>query len=163
MNINQDSVFGNNIITIMKNPIDVGRLQKILFHEKDKIITLLNKLSDDLQNEVKSDNSSIPIQDKNQKNDLSDFYAEFIKSKESELEVIAEFIADNDLSKSIDTASESLKIFVFSHENKKNHVLSSNIFNILIQEHTKGLEEEDKGIMILFLYFLYRYCYIGAK
>ncbi len=161
MSINQANVFGDNNI-VNEISIDVGRLQKILLYEKDKIIILLNKLSDDLK-DAEIDNDFIGIVDKNKKNDLSDFYAEFIKSKESKLEVIAKFIADNDLLESIDRASKNLKIFIFSHENKKNHVLSSNIFNILIQEHTKKLEEDDKDIMILFLYFLYRHCYIGAK
>lgn len=161
MNIKQTNVLGdNNIYTEIS--IDVGRLQTILLNEKDKIIALLNQLSTDLE-DAEIDNDSIGIVDKNQKNDLSDFYDEFIKSKESELEVISKFIADNDLSSNIDKASESLKIFIFSHENKNNNKLNSNMFTILIQEHTKKLKEDDKDIMKLFLFFLYRYCYIGDK
>ncbi len=161
MNINQINVLGNNNI-YTEISIDVGRLQTILLDEKDKIIALLDKLSADLKY-AEIDNDSIGIINKNQKNDLSDFYNKFIKSKESELEVISNFIADNELSSNIDKASENLKIFIFAHENKNNDKLNSNMFNILIQKHTEGLEEENKDIMKLFLFFLYRYCYIGDK
>lgn len=163
MTINQGNIFGDNNIYIAEINIDVGRLQTILFNEKDKIITLLNKLSDDLKNEVEIDNSSTGIKDKNHKNDLVDFYERFIKSKESELEVIAKFIGDNDLSENIDKASENLKIFIFSHQNKNNDKLNSDMFSTIIQKHTEKLTEEEKDIMKLFLFFLYRYCYIGDK
>ena len=44
------------------------------------------------------------------------------------------------------------------------NILEPTIFNTIIQEHTKAIKDrKEKSIMKLVIYYLYRFCYIGAK
>lgn len=162
-NLNQNNIFGKNEVNIIyKINIDVERLQEIVRNDSENIKKLLSELTDEVT-ESMTDNSSIKIEDKNIKNDLVDFYNEWIKREESKFKVIEEFIADNNLYEKVDKASINLKQVIYSYQNKNNHKLTSEIFTALIQEHTKGLNSEDKDIITLLLYFLYRECFIGDK
>jgi hypothetical protein len=162
-NINQNNIFGKNEVNIIyKISIDVERLQEIVRNDSENIKKLLSELTDEVT-ESTTDNSSIKIEDKNIKNDLVDFYNEWIKKEESKFQVIEEFIIENNLYEKVDKASINLKQVIYSHQNKNNHKLTSEIFTTLIQEHTKGLTSEDKDIITLLLYFLYRACFIGDK
>jgi len=161
--INQNNIFGNNELNIIYQiSIDVERLQEIVYNETQNIQRLLDTLTNDtIKNGT--DNSSIKIKDKNIKNDLVEFYNEWIKKEESKFRVIEEFIVDNNLYEKIDKASANLRQVIYSYQNKNNHKLSSELFTTLIQEHTKGLNSDDKDIITLLLYFLYRECFIGDK
>lgn len=162
-NINQNNIFGKNETNIIyKISIDVERLQEIVYNDSQNIQRLLSTLADEnLPNSA--DNDSIKIDDKNIKNDLVDFYNEWIKKEESKFKVLEEFIVDNNLYDKIDKASTNLKQIIYSYQNKNNHKLTSELFSTLIQEHTKGLNNDDKDIITLLLYFLYRECFIGDK
>lgn len=161
--INQKNTFGKNEVNIIyKISIDVERLQEIVRNDSENIKKLLSELTDDVA-ESTTDNSSIKIEDKNIKNNLVDFYNEWIKKEESKFKVIEEFIIENNLYEKVDKASINLKQVIYSYQNKNNHKLTSEIFTTLIQEHTKGLNSEDKDIITLLLYFLYRECFIGDK
>lgn len=161
--IKQNNIFGTNELNIIyKISIDVERLQEIVYNDSQNIQRLLSTLTDEsLSNSA--DNDSIKIDDKNIKNDLVDFYNEWIKKEESKFKVLEEFIVDNNLYDKIDKASTNLKQIIYSYQNKNNHKLTSELFSTLIQEHTKGLNNDDKDIIILLLYFLYRECFIGDK
>jgi len=162
-NITQNNTNGKNEVNIIyKISIDVERLQEIVRNDSENIKKLLSELTDEII-ESTTDNSSIKIEDKNIKNDLVDFYNEWIKKEESKFKVIEEFIIENNLYEKVDKASINLKQVIYSYQNKNNHKLTSEIFTTLIQEHTKGLNSEDKDIMTLLLYFLYRECFIGDK
>jgi len=161
--INQNNIFGKNELNIIyKISIDVERLQEIVYNDSQNIQRLLSTLADDnLPNTI--DNSSLKIEDKNIKNDLVEFYREWIKKEESKFKVIEEFIVDNSLYEKIDKASTNLRQVIYSNQNKNNHKLTSELFTTLIQEHTKSLNSDDKDIITLLLYFLYRECFIGDK
>lgn len=162
-NITQNNVNGKNEVNIIyKISIDVERLQEIVRNDSENIKKLLSGLTDEVT-ESATDNSSIKLEDKNLKNDLIDFYNEWIKREESKFKIIEEFIVDNNLYEKVDKASINLKQVIYSYQNKNNHKLTSEIFTTLIQEHTKGLNSEDKDIITLLLYFLYRECFIGDK
>lgn len=161
--INQNNILGKNEVNIIyKISIDVERLQEIVRNDSENIKKLLSELTDEVT-ESTTDNSSIKIEDKNIKNDLVDFYNEWIKKEESKFKVIEEFIIENNLYEKVDKASINLKQVIYSYQNKHNYKLTSEIFTTLIQEHTKGLNSEDKDIITLLLYFLYRECFIGDK
>ena len=161
--INQNNIFGKNELNIIyKISIDVERLQEIVYNDSQNIQRLLSTLADDnLPNTI--DNSSLKIEDKNIKNDLVEFYREWIKKEESKFKVIEEFIVDNSLYEKIDKASTNLRQVIYSFQNKNNYKLTSELFTTLIQEHTKSLNSDDKDIITLLLYFLYRECFIGDK
>lgn len=162
-NIKQNTFFGTNELNIIyKISIDIERLQEIVYNDSQNIQRLLLTLTNEsLLNII--DNSSIKIEDKNTKNDLVDFYNEWIKKDESKFKVIEEFIVNNNLYEKIDKASTNLKQVIYSYQNKNNHKLTSELFTTLIQEHTKGMNSDDKDIITLLLYFLYRECFIGDK
>ncbi|RLA78116.1 MAG: hypothetical protein DRG78_15875 [Epsilonproteobacteria bacterium] len=159
----QNNIFGKNELNIIyKISIDVERLQDIVYNDSKNIQRLLSTLTDDdLPNAT--DNSSLNIKDKNIKNELVDFYNEWIKKEESKFKIIEEFIVNNNLYEIIDKASTNLRQVIYTYQNKNNHQLTSELFTTLIQEHTKGLTSDDKDIMTLLLYFLYRECFIGDK
>lgn len=159
----QTNIFGKNEVNIIyRISIDVERLQEIVRNDSKNIKKLLSELTDEVI-ESTTDNSFIKIEDKNIKNDLVGFYQSFIMEEESKFKVIEEFIADNDLYEKVDNASKNLKRVIYSYQNKNNHKLTSEIFTMLIEEHTKGLDNDSKNIMTLLLYFLYRMCFIGDK
>jgi len=161
--ISQKNIFGKNEVNVLyRISIDVERLQEIVRESSENMKKLLSELASEVT-ESTTDNSSIKIEDKNIKNDLVDFYNEWIKREESKFKVIEEFIVDNNLYEKVDKASVNLKQVIYSYQNKNNHKLTSEIFTTLIQEHTKGLNTEDKDIITLLLYFLYRECFIGEK
>lgn len=159
--INQKNLFGDNIIYYQIS-IDVERLQEIVREETPKVKELLGKLTANKKNAF-TDNTAIKIDEKNIQNELVEFYDSFIKKQESKITILEQFVVENVLYDSIDSASEELKIFIFSHQDRKTHKLTPDVFSILIQEHTKGLKGDDKDIMKLLLYFLYRECFIGDK
>ena len=159
--IKQNNVFGDNYITYQIS-IDVERLQEIVREETPKVKRLLNTLTTDRSNVI-TDNSAIKINEKNIQNELVEFYDCFIKKQESKIEILENFVIDNTLYDNIDSASETLKLFIYSHKDRKSHKLTPDIFNTLIQEHTKGLSGDDKDVMKLLLFFLYRECFIGDK
>jgi len=161
--ISQKNIFGDNEVKIIYQiSIDVERLQEIVYKESKNIQRLLDTLThENIENNT--DNSSIKIKDKNIKNDLVEFYNEWIKREESKFRVIEEFIVDNNLYEKIDKASANLRQIIYSYQNKNNYKLSSELFTTLIQEHTKGLNSDDKDVITLLLYFLYRECFIGDK
>ncbi len=161
--ISQKNIFGKNEVNVIYGvSIDVERLQEIVRESSENIKNLLSELANDVTEGI-TDNSSIKIEDKNIKNDLVGFYNEFIKREESKFKVIEGFIVDNNLYEKVDKASVNLKQVIYSYQNKNNHKLTSEILSTLIQEHTKGLNIEDKDIITLLLYFLYRECFIGEK
>ncbi len=163
INIKQNNLLGKNEVNLIyKISIDVGRLQEIVQSDSQNIKKLLDTLVDDSQ-EGKTDNDSIEVKDKNLKNELVEFYNEFIIREESKFEVLEKFIADNELYEQIDRASANLKRVIFSYKSKNNHKLPPELFSTLIEEHTKGLKSDDKDIITLLLYFLYRECFIGEK
>jgi hypothetical protein len=159
--IKQSNFFGDNIINYQIS-IDVERLQEIVYEETPKVKQLLNTLTSGEKSTI-TDNSAIKIDKKNIQNELIDFYDSFIKKQESKIEVLEKFVIDNSLYDNIDSASDTLKLFIYSHQDRESHKLTPDIFNILIQEHTKGLKGDDKDVMKLLLFFLYRECFIGDK
>jgi len=159
--IKQSNFFGDNIINYQIS-IDVERLQEIVYEETPKVKQLLNTLTSGEKNTI-TDNSAIKIDKKNIQNELIEFYDSFIKKQESKIEVLEKFVINNSLYDNIDSASDTLKLFIYSHQDRKSHKLTPDIFNILIQEHTKGLKGDDKDVMKLLLFFLYRECFIGDK
>ena len=164
--VNQKNIFGKNEINnqiIYCISVDVERLQEIIRDDANNVQKLLSDLTDNKRETNKTDNSFTELNDKNLKNDLQDFYDEWIKKEESKFAIIEQFIRDNDLYDKIDNASVNLKQIIYSYQNKNNHKLTSELFTTLIQEHTKGLDGDDKDIIKLLLYFLYRECFIGDK
>lgn len=163
VNVSQFTLKGDNTLEIhYKISIDVERLQEIVRNDSENIKNLLLELTDDITDSA-TDNDSIKIEEKNIKNDLVEFYNEWIKEEEGKFNVIREFIADNNLYTNVDKASKNLRQIIYSYQNKKNHTLTAEIFTILIQEHTKNLDKDSKDVMVLLLYFLYRMCFIGDK
>lgn len=163
VNVSQFTLNGDNTLEIhYKISIDVERLQEIVRNDSENIKNLLCELTDDIADST-TDNDSIKIEEKNIKNDLVEFYNEWIKEEEGKFNVIREFIADNDLYNNVDKASKNLRQIIYAYQNKKNHMLTAEIFTILIQEHTKNLDNDSKDVMVLLLYFLYRMCFIGDK
>lgn len=163
-NPTQNNINGDNIIVIYKDgiKIDIQYLQDIILNNKDKLISVIGKLAEK-KCENKIDNSFITLSEKNTKNNLEKFYDMFIKKHESKFELIQEFIDDNDLTSMIDDASENLRMSIFSYRNRQSNVLTPDIFNELITEHIIGVKGEDKELIKLMLFFLYRTCYIGDK
>lgn len=162
MNISQKNVNGNNIIEI-RLTIDIGRLRTIVETEKDHIksVFLQIKQVKELQT---IDESSILISEKNMKNDLVAYYDNFIKKHESKLEVLKHFFDEEDYYYEIDQASEHLRELIFSYKNQQTHTLTPEIMSVLINYHTEPFQSvEDKDIMKLIIYYLYRYCFIGLK
>jgi len=162
-NITQNNVNGKNEVNIIyKISIDVERLQEMVRNDSENIKNLLSELTDNVADST-TDNDFIKIEDKNIKNDLVGFYQNFIIEEEGKFKVIEEFIVDNNLYDKVDKASKNLKRVIYSYQNKNNHKLTSEIFTILIEEHTKDLDNDSKDIMTLLLYLLYRMCFIGDK
>ena len=161
VSVSQFTFFGNNKF-LYQISIDVERLQEIVRNDSENIKNLLLELTDDIRDSA-TDNDSIKIEEKNIKNDLVEFYNEWIKEEEGKFNVIREFIADNNLYTNVDKASKNLRQIIYSYQDKKNHTLTAEIFTILIQEHTKNLDNDSKDVMVLLLYFLYRMCFIGDK
>ena len=60
----------------------------------------------------------------------------------------------------IEIASENIRIAVYSMSNSEK--LTPKIFNEILQRHTKTLNDnDDKKLMRLMIFFLYRHCFIG--
>lgn len=162
MNISQQNIHGDNIIEI-KLTIDIGRLKTIVETEKDRIKSVFLQIQQVKELHI-IDESSIQISQKNMKNDLIIYYDEFIKKHESKLEILKHFFDEEDYYYEIDQASEHLRELIFSYKNQQTHKLTPEIMSTLINYHSQPFENaEDKDIMKLIIYYLYRYCFIGLK
>ena len=157
-NIHQENTHGDNNVYILSLDIDVEWLRNIVFNDKDKIKVLL----ENFQQPKKSDfelKIMKNIDDKNQKNELVDFYKTFIQKYENEMQILFDFFKDEELIDEIDRASESIQMAVYALNDETK--LNAKIFNNIIQEHTKSLQNDDKELMKLIIFMLYRYCFIG--
>ena len=138
-------------------------MKNILDNHPNIIKESLHKLNS-IPNEFSPDEKTIPINDKNLLNGLEGFYNNFIKKEEQKLASIDKFFKDNDYIDDIESASNSIRMFIFAYADRNSMKLTLNLFNLIIQEHTKSVNEtKQKNIMILIIYYLYRYCYIGLK
>jgi hypothetical protein len=159
-----DKVLGDKSTYILNRiNLDIGILKDILENNPSLIKTSLKQLKT-IPNEFSPDERTIPINDKNLLNGLTGFYENFIKREEQKLASIDEFFKENDYIDDIEDASDSIKMFIFSFANRNSMILDPLLFNAIIQEHTKFIRESNqKSIMKLIIYYLYRYCYIGLK
>jgi len=157
--INQTTKNGNNYLYITELDIDVEWIRNIIYNDKEKIKNILSSFDKPDKNldekEIMKD-----IEDKNKKNDLVAFYDKFIKKYENEMDVLFDFFINENLVDDIETASDTIRIAIYSMSNSEK--LTSKILNDILQKHTKSLNEnEDKKLMRLMIFFLYRYCFIG--
>jgi len=159
--INQFNDNGDNNVYInnMELDIDVEWIRNIIYNNKEKIKKLLaifnkkNKNSNDT--DIMKD-----IEDKNKKNDLETFYDKFIKKYENEMDILFNFFSNEEMIEEIEIASENIRIAIYSIS--KSEKLTPKIFNEILQKHTKILNDnEDKKLMRLMIFFLYRHCFIG--
>jgi hypothetical protein len=163
-----DNVHGNKSETFITYEInhidlDIGILTNILQTNPTIIKESLSKLNTSLSIS-NPDERTIPIDEKNLKNGLKEFYDNFIKRNEQKLAALDDFFQEEDYVDEIEEASDSIRLFIFTYANRNSNVLEPMIFNTIIQEHIKNIEEyNEKNIMKLVIYYLYRYCYIGAK
>ncbi|WP_419675622.1 hypothetical protein ACN2CX_07860 [Aliarcobacter butzleri] len=163
-----DNVHGNKSETFITYEInhidlDIGILTNILQTNPTIIKESLSKLN--TSPSISSpDERTIPIDEKNLKNGLKEFYDNFIKRNEQKLAALDDFFQEEDYVDEIEEASDSIRLFIFTYANRNSNVLEPMIFNMIIQEHIKNIDEyNEKNIMKLVIYYLYRYCYIGAK
>lgn len=163
-----DNVHGNKIEThitydINHIDLDIGILTDILQTNPSLIKESLSRLNTSAI-ALDPDESTIPISDKNLQNGLEDFYENFIKRVEQKLAALHSFFLEEDYIDDIEEAADSIKLFIFTYANRNSNILEPMIFNTIIQEHTKAIEDrKEKNIMKLVIFYLYRYCYIGAK
>lgn len=159
-----DKVLGNKSTYILNSiDLDIGILRDILENNPNVIKESLKQLKT-IPSEFSPDERTIPISDKNLLNGLTEFYKNFIKREEQKLASIDKFFKENDYIDDIEDASDSIKMFIFSFANRNSMILEPLLFNAIIQEHTKSIgESNQKSIMKLIIYYLYRYCYIGLK
>lgn len=162
--IEQHNVNGNNIIEMTVN-IDIGRLKEIIENESQRIQRIFNATIEHDEREVAEiDDSFVPIDDKNLKNDLVAYWDQFIKINESKLKILKDFFAENDYMEKIESASEDLKEEIFAFKNKNNHKLTSEVLRFIINQHTRVFQDsDDKNIAKLIIFYLYRFCFIGDK
>jgi len=162
--VDGDKVMGDkNTYLINHIDLDIGILKDILENNPTVIKVSLNNLNN-IPSEFAPDERTIPISDKNLQNGLEDFYENFIKRIEQKLLALDKFFKENDYVDDIENAADSIKMFIFTYANKNSMKLEPVIFNAIIQEHTKHiLDSNQKGIMKLIIFYLYRYCYIGLK
>jgi len=166
--INQSNQNGNNQVNIYIGTIsiDIGYLQDIVFSDPERLTGLLNKITDSKERDMPQSSNSVmeDIDDKNKKNDLVEYYEQFIQHEESKFQILEEFIKENELAEKVDIASGVIKRAIFSYENRKSSKLTPEIFDMIVTEFTKSVQElENKELMKLWIYFLYRYCFIGEK
>jgi hypothetical protein len=159
-----DKVLGNKSTYILNHvDLDIGILKDILENNPSVIKKSLQQLKT-IPSEFSPDERTIPISDKNLLNGLTEFYENFIKREEQKLASIDKFFKENDYIDDIEDASDSIRMFIFSFANRNSMILDPFLFNAIIQEHTKSIEVgNQKSIMKLIIYYLYRYCYIGLK
>ncbi len=165
-----DKVLGDKVDTKIVNryemnhiDLDIGILTEILQTNPLLITESLSKLNVSAA-AITPDENCMPISDKNLKNGLVEFYDNFIKLSEQKLDALHLFFQEEDYIDDIEDAANSIKLFIFTYANRNSNILEPMIFNTIIQEHTKALVgSKEKNIMKLVIYYLYRYCYIGAK
>jgi hypothetical protein len=159
-----DKVFGDKkIYEINHIDLDIGLLTDILQNNPDLIKKSLTKLNTSTVTS-NPDERTIPIDEKNLQNGLKDFYENFIKRIEQKLAALDSFFQEEDYVEDIEEAADSIKLFIFTYANRNSNILEPIIFNTIIQEHTKAIDgKEEKNIMKLIIFYLYRYCYIGSK
>ena len=166
--VNGDKVLGNkseihNTYKINHIDLDIGILTDILQTNPVLIKESLSKLNTSAIT-FNPDERTIPIDEKNFQNGLKEFYENFIKRIEQKLAALDAFFQEEDYIDDIEEAANSIKLFIFTYTNRNSNILEPMIFNMIIQEHTKVIENsKEKNIMKLVIYYLYRYCYIGAK
>lgn len=162
--IEQINLFGNNIIE-MTVTIDIGRLKDIIENESQRIQRIFDETVDHHERDIdETDDSFIPIDDKNLRNELVEYWDNFIKIHESKLKILKDFFADNDYMERIEIASEDLKEEIFAFRNKNNHKLTSETLRFIINQHTQAFNNaDDKNIAKLIIFYLYRFCFIGDK
>jgi len=162
--INQSNQNGDNKVEILDLEIDVEWVRNIIYNEKEKIINVLSYFKDAKKQNGEAQEQEIEIMfdidDKNKKNELEKFYDKYIKEYENEMDVLYNFFKDEEKIDEIDEASENIKMAIYSIT--KSEKLTPKIFNIIIQKHTKSIaDNKDKKLMKLFIFFLYRHCFIG--
>lgn len=162
--IEQHNVNGDNIVE-MTVSIDIGRLKEIIENESQRIQRIFNETIEHDEREVDEiDDSFIPIDDKNLKNELVEYWDHFIKIHESKLKILKDFFAENDYMEKIESASDDLKEEIFAFKNKNNHKLTSEVLRFIINQHTRAFHDsDDKNIAKLIIFYLYRFCFIGDK
>ncbi|WP_345992387.1 hypothetical protein [Sulfurimonas sp. HSL-1716] len=168
-NVHGDKVIGDKVMGDKKTyvlnhvDLDIGILKDILENNPLVIKASLTKLHT-IPSQFAPDERTIPISDKNLQNGLEEFYENFIKRIEQKLLALDKFFQENDYVDDIESAADSIKMFIFTYANRNSMKLEPMIFNAIIQEHTKPISGgQEKGIMKLIIYYLYRYCYIGLK
>ncbi len=108
-----DKVLGDqNIYQINHIDLDIGILTNILETNPALIKESLSKLNR-LANTSISDESTIPISDKNLQNGLEDFYENFIKRIEQKLAILHTFFLEEDYIDDLEEASDSIKFIPF--------------------------------------------------
>ncbi|ANE33738.1 hypothetical protein CHL_0362 [Campylobacter hyointestinalis subsp. lawsonii CCUG 27631] len=158
-----NQVINNYTLYTLDFEIDIGLLINICQTNSEKIKNLLLDLKND-EKSLEPDDRSIKLECKNRLNELTEFYNEFIKTDESKLDVLDGFFKENNLTEYIEEAADTIKRSVFSFNNINSAKLCSEIFNKIITKHTQKIDDiEDKKIMKLIIFYLYRYCYIGLK
>ena len=158
-NISQSNQNGDNKVEILNLEIDVEWVRNIIFNDKNKLTNILSKFKNDsslqLTYKIMKD-----IDDKNKKNELEEFYEKFIKKYENEMDVLYNFFKEEEMIEEIDEASESIKIAIYSIQNSEK--LTPKMFGFILSKYTQTMNNnEDKKLMKLFIFFLYRHCFIG--
>jgi len=163
-NINGDKILGNKVIYEINHiDIDIGILRNIIQNNPTLVKESLAKLNTSTT-KSNPDERTIPIDEKNLKNELKDFYDNFIKRNEQKLALLDNFFQEEDYVDDIEEAADSIRLFIFTYANRNSNILEPMIFNMIIQEHIRNIElPNEKNLMKLVIYYLYRYCYIGAK
>jgi len=166
--VNQNNQYGDNNVYIMRLTVDVGWIQNIIFNNPEQVTNLLEKIEE--YEELENDNEDYDtspmddIEDKNKKNNLEEFYKEFIQQEESKFEVLEDFIKENDLGLKVERASKVIRRAIYSYNDRCSNKLTPQIFQELLTNFTENLNSHDeKNLMELWIYFLYRYCFIGEK
>lgn len=167
--INQSNVFGDNISTTVINEqykpsIDISGLKDIIFNHKDKIYKILDSIPPKLDSHVGMlNNETMHIERKNILNNLEAHFNNIIIKEEAKLSILQTNFFNNE---NIDLESKDFVkgiiswICAFNSDGK----LDNKAMNDLIIEYQKAFEnEEDKALVRLVIYYLYRFCYIGLK
>lgn len=168
-NVDGDKILGDkNVYNYVPSTIDIGNLRNICETNSRKIIEALRQvaciISSKNDNIIHNNDEYTGLDKKNEINGLKSFYEEFIEQEEQKLKVLEDFFKREEKSEDIEMAARNIKIHIFSIENRSSHILEPKIFNDIIQQHTSGLDDkDDKNIMTLIMFYLYRFCYIGEK
>lgn len=161
--IKQTSLFGDNTVNVYNTiSIDISRLRMIVANHKEHIYHILKNIGDkqeEISKSYESNNKIIHINKKNKINGLEDYFKHFIAKEEAKLSILrTDFFEEEEFQ--LEQIAEHFKSYIYAYHNC--FKLEPKILHNLIAEHQKGFSEsDDKDLVQLLIFYLYRYCYIG--